>query len=351
MDANQYRKLSVKEAVTHLNYDEAAYLAANPDIADAVKRGLFAVGKEHFDAIGHTENRLQLHLGSNLLPYTLLESHNLPSFSDLSEEYPDDKVPPLDRKDIDESRLSWDQLHWRRFGFLVLPKFLPEQLIDAYLAHRERSGVGLGRFENNVNAGTSPHILDIGCFKPLAEKIDELFGEELLFNFTLTKFTSTERDWHQDDYLGSPNVYGRYCAAWMAMDDVHPDSGPFEFVPGSHHWPGLRGALVKQYLTAEAREWMGRADEPGHWSTIAEVFTTPAIDVEIARRASPTQRFQARRGDVLIWHGKLVHRGTRAAVPGMRRPALIAHYYPVDQDPAQKIVRHNGGGIYSRNKS
>ena len=42
--------------------------------------------------------------------------------------------------------------------------------------------------------------------------------------------------------------------------------------------------------------------------------------------------FHARKGDVLIWHRRLVHRGSVAAVPGMRRPALVCDYYPCDVD-------------------
>jgi hypothetical protein len=39
------------------SFDEATYLAANPDVAAAVAQGKFASGKAHYDAIGNTENR------------------------------------------------------------------------------------------------------------------------------------------------------------------------------------------------------------------------------------------------------------------------------------------------------
>lgn len=43
--------------VTHENFDEAAYLNSNDDVAEAVKKGLFTSGRHHFDMYGHREQR------------------------------------------------------------------------------------------------------------------------------------------------------------------------------------------------------------------------------------------------------------------------------------------------------
>lgn len=42
---------------TDENFDEAGYLAANPDVAAAVRRGDMASGRVHFDAFGRAERR------------------------------------------------------------------------------------------------------------------------------------------------------------------------------------------------------------------------------------------------------------------------------------------------------
>ncbi|XXF79490.1 phytanoyl-CoA dioxygenase family protein [Myxococcaceae bacterium GXIMD 01537] len=279
------------------------------------------------------------------LPHTRVTTDAMPGFELLSEEYPDHEVPPLDRRECDESKLTWDQLHWRRYGYLVLPRFLPDSLINAYLDHRREQKVGLGGFENVCWRQTADSILGLGCYRPLSDKINELLGSDLALNFTLTQFTSTERKWHQDDYLGPANLYGRYCAVWMAMGDIHPDSGPFQFVPGSHRWRGLRRHLISEYLDPHVRGWQGLQGEGGHWAEIAESFTTPACEEEIRRQGLPLHQFIARKGDILIWHGKLMHRGSLAVRRGMERPALICHYYPADMKTTQ-VERYKGGGFY-----
>lgn len=40
------------------SFDERIYLAANPDVADAVSRGQFASGMEHFQKVGQKVGRI-----------------------------------------------------------------------------------------------------------------------------------------------------------------------------------------------------------------------------------------------------------------------------------------------------
>jgi hypothetical protein len=55
-----------------------------------------------------------------------------PSFAEWSEEPPPELLPPLDQPTINETALSPTQIAWRRDGVLILPRFLPDKLMDAY---------------------------------------------------------------------------------------------------------------------------------------------------------------------------------------------------------------------------
>lgn len=48
----------LEEMATEENYDEAEYLSANPDVADAVKKGVFESGYKHFKKYGESEGRM-----------------------------------------------------------------------------------------------------------------------------------------------------------------------------------------------------------------------------------------------------------------------------------------------------
>lgn len=47
----------LEEIATPENFDEALYLAANPDVADAVRKGACRSGRAHFEAFGRKEGR------------------------------------------------------------------------------------------------------------------------------------------------------------------------------------------------------------------------------------------------------------------------------------------------------
>jgi hypothetical protein len=63
-----------------------------------------------------------------------------PSFADLSDEPAAEHLPPLDQPVVEEAVLTPQQLAWRRDGVLILPRFLPDEVIDAYSEVRAALG-------------------------------------------------------------------------------------------------------------------------------------------------------------------------------------------------------------------
>ncbi len=62
------------------------------------------------------------------------------------------------------------------------------------------------------------------------------------------------------------------------------------------------------------------------WPRFAEEMVTLLFDAKIAESGLKIEKFLARKGDVLIWRGRLAHRGSLPKMPGRLRPALICHY-------------------------
>lgn len=253
-----------------------------------------------------------------------------PSFADLTETPNPALLPPLDRPGLDPSRLTPDQRAWRRDGVVILRNFFPLDLLHRYIARRlELEKISLHRhmagWESPSPYEHIPEMREVCLYPPLMEKLRELVGEDMLLHLTLTGWVSTERNWHQDDYLNPPHVNSWYAAVWIPLAKIGETQGPFEYIPGSHTWPLLRQARVKAWMPPDAR---ARRNGAGHetWPKDSEDFVVPAIEAEIARRAAPVERFLTDIGDVLIWHGRLMHRGSLATGPNPWRPALIAHY-------------------------
>ena len=258
------------------------------------------------------------------------------SWEGLSDAVDDEELPPLDRNTVRVASLSREQRAWRENGHLISPGLISDQLIDNYCRAR--------RLVEGYTSSTPymhvPEIRDLCLCKPLADLLEHLLGEPMGLHLNLTGWTSTERDWHQDDYLNPPWVNGHYAGVWIALDRISPDSGPFEFVPGSHRWPIIRRAKVLKLLGYED------GDDP-YWPWESERLLTPFFEREIEMQGLRPERFIANKGDVLIWHSRLVHRGSRPERVGAERRAIISHYSAVRLRRDMPVVRrHPGGGLF-----
>lgn len=262
------------------------------------------------------------------MPYTL---------DALSEYIPDHLRPPLDRE-IADGPLTERQFAWRDTGYLVLENLIPEDLILSYCDRYLRENAGPLGYGIGTPYMQVPEIRDLCLYAPLMDVLKELIGSDMGMHLNLTGWKSTERNWHQDDYLNPPYINGHYAAVWFALDDIHPDAGPFEFIPGSHVLlPACRGEKVRAALEPFERE-------SPNWPRYAERILDDLYEDEIRRRGLRTQTWCGKRGDVLIWHPWLLHRGSRPNDPNILRPGIITHYSALShrQDMATRALHENG---------
>lgn len=232
---------------------------------------------------------------------------------------------------------------WNDDGFVIKKKFLPEDLMSAYEECWIRCNGEMidGQLVMHSPNGWGyctpyrqhPEIMNLLMYKGLHETMEQLLGEPAGVHLNLTGWTSTTRNWHQDTYLNPSHVGDYYVAVWIALDTIHPDSGPFQLIPGSHRWPVVTRDKIIAALNPEERDH--------RWPRYSERLLTPLFTEEIEKRNAEVLTYLPERGDVLFWHGRLLHRGSIANTPGMLRKSLIAHYSGInhrsDMPKAQKI--------------
>lgn len=262
------------------------------------------------------------------------------SWTDIAEEAPSDNMlPPLDRRDVNETALSDAQRQWRENGYLILRDFIPHEIIDRYCKVRERVQAP-GGWDDETPYMEVKEIRDLCLYGPLAETLEALIGEPMVMNLNLTGWRTTQRDWHQDDYLNPDEVRGRYVACWFALDTIGPETGPFQFVPGSHKWPHIKKSKILNFVPEEVRQTRA-------WPIHSERVLTPFFEEMIEANDLEKVEFTAEKGDVLIWHARLLHRGTVAKKPNAVRKAIITHYTALGAMSAYgPVERWDTGGLY-----
>lgn len=153
---------------------------------------------------------------------------------------------------------------------------------------------------------------------------------------TLTYKFSSQQGAHSDLHLVSPPTVGRnyfresLTAAWFACEDVDERNGALIIYPGSHR-------LLKKPLQSfpDYASWSAYLDR-----LCRESGCAPEI-------------FRARKGDILFWHGDLVHAGGGIEDYGRTRKSFVVHYARVheetpSQDPSRIKQPHLGGWYFAK---
>jgi Phytanoyl-CoA dioxygenase (PhyH) len=219
-----------------------------------------------------------------------------------------------------------------RDGFFVWPQLLPEDLIDnhveAFLDLNMRLGVQSGEPFHSYSSEKQNTI------KQARYDFHEehLATQRLIFNTNLIKFLhlhfgeapvvrqpetglyhrSTPPHTDSLDFKVSP--YGAEVRVWCALEDVHPDSGPIYFIPGSHktisaglerevlsEHPEFRELLRSQMRPTVATEYF-LATKP-LWRYVKQVKLPNATK----SAGMQVQPLLLRKGDAVVFSSDVVH--------------------------------------------
>lgn len=245
------------------------------------------------------------------------------------------------------------QKQWSENGFLLIKNLINDNLIDNYVDEWIKNNGGSNAILGDISTYKSPGGYDyatpymdnpylkrlVTC-KEISNIMEELLGEPAGVHLNLTGFVSTRRDWHRDQYLNESFVGGFYVAIWIALDDINADAGPFEYIPGSH-----LGDPISQ---KKMRIALGRDGDGPDWPTHSERILTPLFENEISnKKLIIKNNVGMSKGDVLFWHGKLLHRGTTPKNLNAERRSCIAHYSGINHRPDMpKAIKDGDGWIF-----
>jgi ectoine hydroxylase-related dioxygenase (phytanoyl-CoA dioxygenase family) len=208
---------------------------------------------------------------------------------------------------------------------MILPKFFDDAGVDAINSSLDgliRSG------EASTNPRDRRRIMN--PFLQSREVSDALKNPELLrlLSFTLGKevrlfqgmhfFVGSQQGAHSDFFHMSTEPIGYLIAIWVALEDVSPESGPVYYYPGSHKLP---------YLMSEDLE---ARSGPLFIAKEKDQEYTRRLRAAVERAGIEPVEFLAEKGDILVWHGNLVHGGNAIARNGATRRSLVAHYFARD---------------------
>jgi phytanoyl-CoA hydroxylase len=149
-----------------------------------------------------------------------------------------------------------------------------------------------------------------------------LAPELTAFQSLVFKFSS-QQSTHQDYPWVTSSIASHLAAAWIPCEDVHADSGPLFYYPGSHKLSkfdfGNTGILYRNDRSLFS---------PDQFSKY--------LDKTCAEAGIAKKILLIKKGDILIWHGGLAHGGSRINNPEMTRKSFVCHYSTVEAQPKHR---------------
>ena len=221
---------------------------------------------------------------------------------------------------------AWTAAHrnrYRKDGYVVLERVFRREECRQFVRHVDDMSAGrkqldgFGQQENFGRRTFNQHLYDPFALQFLIDErlhrpLADCFEDEPEAIQTMHFFEGSEHPLHQDQY------YLPDCmSAWIAMVDVDENNGPLVVQPGSH-----TGRLVTKndaHHELQPGETYLEQQHGRYFPLVRQVF---------GDNGREETRVLVKQGDVVLFHGRLIHGGAPVRRPGTPRHALACHYIP-----------------------
>lgn len=147
-----------------------------------------------------------------------------------------------------------------------------------------------------------PDVKAIATNIQMLDLLGRLYGRAAFPFQTLNFRVGTQQKLHTDAVHFSSIPQRFMCGVWVALEDIYPEAGPLQLVPGSHNWPMIDNATA-------GRRGFGVSSES------AQLPYQEIWDAMVEAKGASIKTFEARKGQALIWCANLLHGGEPAGRP------------------------------------
>jgi ectoine hydroxylase-related dioxygenase (phytanoyl-CoA dioxygenase family) len=243
-------------------------------------------------------------------------------------------------------QMDWRE-EYREKGFIIVDNVLPHALIDAHLGQVTALLYSHGVVDAKSFAMLSPErddelmnaMLELHRRAPASRQLVEhrviraivrqLFNAEPVVSMARSAlWESGDMRAHVDTAFRSPEPPYSVCRIWCALEDIHPDSGCFYLVPGTHRTltPHLCREVLDERPDLQALFEAAEAD-PRNWFRLHGRGWS-YVSAKVADRISPPARVSPRleKGDIIIFNPTVAHGTLPRTNPLLTRKMTVCEW-------------------------
>jgi ectoine hydroxylase-related dioxygenase (phytanoyl-CoA dioxygenase family) len=209
---------------------------------------------------------------------------------------------------------------FERDGYLLIGSTgCPETLLDTivseveeYYSEEQRTEDGVFYAPRRVRNAwkINDNVKSLALSKKVLVILEALYGRRPLPFQTINFKAGTQQAAHSDALHFGSKPEGYLCGVWVALEDIHADSGPLVYYPGSHRFP----ELSMRDLGLES----DRAAYPQY---------TRAVEDQIERQRLEPAYATLKKGEALLWASNLLHGGATHKDKRRTRHSQVTHYF------------------------
>ncbi|OED39824.1 hypothetical protein AB833_13650 [Chromatiales bacterium (ex Bugula neritina AB1)] len=213
--------------------------------------------------------------------------------------------------------------NFARDGAVVLPGLLAEHELEATRASLDRALDRSDNYFRRLRAWEDdPHLRYLCCDSHLPAVVAVLLDTSkvnLFYDQVFTKepASAAATPWHNDQPYWPVRGAG-VMTLWLALDDISMESGPLEFIAGSHRWDRWFKPFVAASDGSAEREYE------------AEAHFEPLPDFDSQRQQHSILCWELQAGDAIAFHALSVHAAKPNISSTRRRRGYAVRYAGAD---------------------
>jgi len=244
---------------------------------------------------------------------------------------------------MDDVEIEKHVLNINENGYTIIKNGIDNKdLIDRIICDFESWA---SKDENNFKKGqfnrvTNFHFynndtLDLVTNKAVNSVLSKYFNSEQVVYSSLFFREGTAQHYHRDTPHFYTNPIDNYCGVWFALEDVNVNAGPLKYYIGSQKLEVPNGHETFNRLfgeSSETKENMSYSEKNLACLLEYNKHIENLCEKENLMKNDETNYLNPiSKGDIIIWHPKLLHGGSEIIDKNLTRYSMVTHNVPINK--------------------
>ena len=244
-------------------------------------------------------------------------------------------------------------------GFTIVKNGIDIDLVDKVVSDFD---YWCGLEENNFKKFNKDRVVNFHIYNENTKQLvtnsyvnkilETIFEKEQVVYSSLFFREGTSQHYHRDTPHFYTNPIDQYYGVWYALEDVHINAGPLKYYIGSHKLECPDGyECFNDILKTNPNFTID-----GNDNSILIYYNKKIEDLCIKNKLQSVDEKnyinKINKGDIIIWHPKLLHGGSDIIDPTLTRYSMVTHNVPINTQVfnARHFFAQNPTNEYLENK-